>query len=116
MKNKIRKIKKCLCSFGYREIQNGSDILSKPVGYFNMVARVGENCLLLKTIFRHDETNELIGYNSKEMTFDDLNTDNFLELSKSIAYLECEVIGSGSIIYTGHQRSPWNFLKLEEYE
>lgn len=108
------KVKKCLHSFGYRELRNESNIFTKPLCYFNMVAYLNENSLLIKTIFRNATTNDITVYNSKEIKFDEINVDDLLSLSHVIANLECDVLGSGSVIYTGQHDKPWNFLKLEE--
>ena len=108
------KIKNVLTSFGYRCSNNKQLLFSKPIAFFSINALVGPDALKIFTVFRSAKNNELFTYNSKTLEFEDIEVDDYENISMHIANMEHAVLGSGGVIDTGLHDKPWNFLTLQE--
>lgn len=69
----LTKIKAVLISFGYRETE--PNLFMKPVGFVGYVAKIDGETLILKTIFKNKDDNDLIVWGSRE-----INIREFIEM------------------------------------
>ena len=73
----LTKIKTVLISFGYRETE--PNIFMKPVGFLGYVAKIDGETLILKSIFKNKDDNDLMVWGSRSFNIPDMISDMGME-------------------------------------
>jgi hypothetical protein len=104
MKNKL---KLCLKSFGYRELDNQT--LAKPIAFVIITVKIFDDKAIFRLLFRQCNTQETLQWTSNELIFNTEMFENNKLLSSHIANIEFQMLTSYGVLYEGITGEPWNF-------
>lgn len=113
MEELIKEIKKCLVSFGYRELKPGSNKFGKPISFAIICVGIENDKIVFRTLFKGYSTNETHVYHEKTIDFEYIKED-YSKIKYSIATVEMEMFLDGALVSCGIHDDPFNFLTYTE--